>query len=1291
MSGLFLLLYNFFKTRRLLLTLLVFAVVAISIFFIMKVRLQEDISKMMPRDSKIDQMNMVFQNSKFSDKIIIHLYLQDTTGNANPEALENYSDQLAASLQKLSPGMIKEITHKISDDFIFQVYNTFYDNLPLFLSAQDYAGMDSLISVAGIESALAKNYKTLISPASLVLKQFILKDPVGITSIALKKLQSLQIEENYEVENGYILTKDKKHLVLFISPTYPSNETSKNALLLTAMDDIIDSLGKVQNPKINTEYFGAAVVAAGNSQRIKSDVTLTVSIAISILVLFISFFFRRLTVVVIIFIPVVIGGAIALALLYFFKPELSIIAIGMGAMLLGITIDYSLHIFTHYRSTGSVKEVLHDLSTPLMLSCLITASSFLCLLFVKSEALQELGVFAALSVVCAAITALILLPHFLKADEKNVNKDHGGTGLGLVDKYTAYEFDKNKILILAIILISVICAFTYQHVQFESDMMRMNYVSEKVKKAEGNLNKISSLPLNSIYVVSTGKTLEEALSHNETILGELDHLQEKGIIKKYSSPSLLLLSDSLQKIKISKWNSYWSAGKKDSLITTLKTLSKKYKFKEEAFNQFYNLLQKEYHVAPIAEFDQLRKVFLDDYISEKTGLATVVNLLKVSSEDKEKVYSRFPESANTIMIDKKYITSKFVALMSNDFNMLEFLSLGLVFCILILSYGRLELGIISFVPMSLSWLWTLGIMAIFGIKFNIINIIISTFILGLGIDYSIFIMSGLQQEYKFGQQHLASYKTSIFLSAFTTIVGIGAMVFAKHPALNSIALLCIIGMLSIIIISYTVEPLLFRLLITNRTKKGFLPFTFQSLLLTIFAYIYFLLGCLIASAFGFIFFKVLPGTSKKKRAMFHTMLQYFCKSILFVMRIVRLKVINEGGEKFHKPALIIANHQSFLDILIILSLHNKTVMITNDWVWNSPFFGYVVKMGGFFPASQGSEEGLALMEQKVKDGFSIMVFPEGTRSEDGNMKRFHKGAFLMAERLSLDIIPIVLHGTGNSIVKGDFLLGNGVLTAKILPRIFAQDITFGSDYSERTKKIALFFKMKYQELKLASETPAYYRDRLIKSFIYKGPVLEWYLRVKLRLEKNYEQFHEIIPRNGQITDIGCGYGFLCYMLAFLSPARKITGIDYDAEKIGIAANCFSRTSNMEFRSVDASNASLPQSDVFILNDVLHYLPLSEQEKLVTRCAAQLLKGGMIIIRDGNSDLKERHKGTKLTEIFSTKIFKFNKTTNELFFFSEREILKLGAALQMTVQIIDKTVYTSNTIYILKHMQLADVA
>ncbi|MFA6859684.1 MAG: MMPL family transporter, partial [Bacteroidales bacterium] len=104
-----------------------------------------------------------------------------------------------------------------------------------------------------------------------------------------------------------------------------------------------------------------------------------------------------------------------------------------------------------------------------------------------------------------------------------------------------------------------------------------------------------------------------------------------------------------------------------------------------------------------------------------------------------------------------------------------------------------------------------GLMAIFGLKFNLINIVVSTFIFGIGVDYSIFVMEGLLAQAREGSDKLLIYhKSAIFFSAFVLLVVVLSLMFASHPAIQSIGLSTFIGMASTILITYTLQPFLFR-------------------------------------------------------------------------------------------------------------------------------------------------------------------------------------------------------------------------------------------------------------------------------------------------------------------------------------------------------------------------------------------------------------------------------------------------------------------------------------------------
>lgn len=173
-----------------------------------------------------------------------------------------------------------------------------------------------------------------------------------------------------------------------------------------------------------------------------------------------------------------------------------------------------------------------------------------------------------------------------------------------------------------------------------------------------------------------------------------------------------------------------------------------------------------------------------------------------------------------------------------------------------------------------------------------------------------------------------------------------------------------------------------------------------------------------------------------------------------------------------------------------------------------------------------------------------------------------------------------------------------------------------------------------------------------------------------------------MPREARIVDVGCGYGQLCFMLGLLSPKREIIGIDYDSDKIELANNSFLANGKIRFSQGNMQDIILPESDAFIFNDSLHYVTPSCQERILCHCASRLNPNGVILIREGDSSKKTEHKTIIKSEIWSTRIIKFNKTEGPLNFISSDWIRQFTKRYNLNLKIEQCDRKTSQTIYII---------
>jgi 1-acyl-sn-glycerol-3-phosphate acyltransferase len=716
------------------------------------------------------------------------------------------------------------------------------------------------------------------------------------------------------------------------------------------------------------------------------------------------------------------------------------------------------------------------------------------------------------------------------------------------------DLSRKKYVVIAVLLITAFFLFSDKGVYFDQDLYKSNFMPPDLKQSESHINRIVGNDKNrAVYIASFGKSLEEALEQNETLNPEFQQIRIDGIAPQIVNISRIVPSLKTQIERLKRWNTFWTSERREQVREMILEAARPYKFKESSFGQFYDFIDSAHtQTVPIGEnilYQQLAR----DYVVELDSGFAVISQVDVPKEGAARnKLQRIFAGSKALVMDKLHYAQEIITGLKQGFDQLVYISLGLVFLILLISFGRIELAIISFLPVSVSWLWIVGIMDLFGLQFNIFNVIILSFVFGLGIDYSIFYMRGLILDHKYGAHPQKTYRASIILSVITSVIGIGVLIFAKHPAMRSIAMMSVIGILTIILITFTLIPLAFRWLVSYSGGKRRKVVTALDTFTSILFFIGYVSGSLTMTLL-IPFFMIFPAPRRKKRDVYRYFIKVF-SAYIFLHPTIPIRIINEHKENFKKPAIIIANHQSVIDIMLMLLLSNKILIVTNERVWKHWLWGAVLRYAEYYPAFAEFDDMHRRIEEKIKQGYSIMIFPEGTRSQTGKIKRFHKGAFYMAQSLGVDILPILLHGVHECLRKGEFFLFTGKITMKILPRIDLQSGIMGTSMRDQAKAMTAFFRHEYEELRKDVADVDYYSVHLTRNFIYKGPVLEWYFRIKFRMEDRYRMFDKLIPRDAAIYDLGCGYGFLSLMLGLISPARQIRGIDFDEEKIKVAQN-----------------------------------------------------------------------------------------------------------------------------------------
>ena len=199
--------------------------------------------------------------------------------------------------------------------------------------------------------------------------------------------------------------------------------------------------------------------------------------------------------------------------------------------------------------------------------------------------------------------------------------------------------------------------------------------------------------------------------------------------------------------------------------------------------------------------------------------------------------------------------------------------------------------------------------------------------------------------------------------------------------------------------------------------------------------------------------------SEAERMGFHALIQRIARTLLHLLPGIKTRFDNLTGEDFMRPAIIVSNHQSHLDLLCILALTPRMVILTKRWVWYNPLYAVAIRFAEYLPVTRNIEDNEKRIANLVKRGYSVMLFPEGTRSASLKVQRFHQGAFYLAQRFQLDIVPVLLYGTGHVLNKRARTLSPGDIVVSTLRRISLSQF----DEGITPRELAKHFRRMYVE------------------------------------------------------------------------------------------------------------------------------------------------------------------------------------------------------------------------------------
>ena len=629
----------------------------------------EDILDFLPVTQEDREALEAYQSQEMASRIVLIIEGED-------------EDQRAEAL-KACEAAIPDLETDIDPS---EQLEALYAMMPYYIPDSTYAQFDSLFTPASIRAALQRDKAILATPGTSFLAPVIRQDPLGLVNLSA---------------SNFAMTAENRTYAFFESP-YGSTETILNAPLVDSLTNSVERIAS-NYPNLNIRWIGAPVVSVANARRIKLDSVLCISLSLVLIIALLLYAFPRRRDIFLIILSISFGWLVGMAVLRLFTSSVSIVVLGIGSVLIGIAVNYPLHLLVHQRYTTSVRQTLDEVLSPLVVGNITTVGAFLTLVPLQAVALRHLGIFAASMLIGTILFCVFVLPHMMSAEPTPLREIKVKREKSKVEREKLLGFGQWSIVGITVIFGAYLLIspfFSHHSPLFDSDLHQINYITE----------------------------------------------QQDADMESFE----------LQSGDADLWTDYWQNHDAEEVIAQVQTVAQEEGFKPEAFEPFYATLRT---WQPVKAFD----------------------------------------------------TGDIAERLSADFDYIGLCCSIIVFVFLWLSFRSLWLALIAFIPMALSWIWIIAIMQIFGLHFNIVNIILATFIFGQGDDYTIFVVEGLLYEHRTGKPMLPQYKQSIILSALIMLVGIGILVLAVHPAMHSLGVVTLIGMSVVLVMAMTIPPLLFKL------------------------------------------------------------------------------------------------------------------------------------------------------------------------------------------------------------------------------------------------------------------------------------------------------------------------------------------------------------------------------------------------------------------------------------------------------------------------------------------------
>jgi predicted exporter len=767
-----------------IIALLVFC--SIRAFFI---QYDNSIELMLPQERGIVLSMRFLRHSHLSDKVVISLGLNSP--DKSVKDLIAVVDKLSSELK--SP-LVSKVSSGLTDNNPQEQIISFLNFTPQLINSKELTKFDSQLNDAGVKQALKNDYNKLLTPGGSFMLPFISSDPLGISSGLLRKLNAMSavLGQGVVLEDGHFLSLDRRHALLILDTQIPLTDGFGSRKLVNFLTQKLKTLPDF----ISADIVAGHMHSVSNEDVIKNDIQRTVTIAMIAFLAVFLLTFKDVRAFIFLLIPL---GAVVIALNIsaFIFGKLSYFVIGLGAVIIGVADDYGIHTYVAVRTKGSRDAVKH-VAKPLVIAALTTISIFVTFFFSSVQGYHQLAAFSIATILLCLFFVLLVFPHCLKESYPSVSQPQNKK------EERRVVADKAWILIWVLSMI-VLLVFSFR-LRFNSDITQLDGSTKEVLTAEDNFKRIYNRYENPAMLVVFNTDMEQALERNEEV-----YTQVAGLVGEDNLTSFAKLWPSLKtrRANVAFWQDFWQQGRQEKLKSLLSKYSGDYGFSKDAFQPFFLKLYSGTDTSKTPDDLEIFKNMQERFVQRDGKMWQVVSFFPDKDKFVRPLIKFTKKNPDTLVVSRRAFSQEISDSISHEVRRLAVIAIILVTILTAFLLKDIKLTLISLLAVVSAIITITGTFAILNKPINVAVIISSMMVIGLCIDYGVFML------YSFKHPSNTGTVKAIWVSALTTLIGAFSLLFARHPVLFSIGLTLVSGLTSGYICSQTVIPALYRVLIVK--------------------------------------------------------------------------------------------------------------------------------------------------------------------------------------------------------------------------------------------------------------------------------------------------------------------------------------------------------------------------------------------------------------------------------------------------------------------------------------------